>query len=372
MLEERFPIERFEKPDKLEPWRKNAFAAFLALPLPSPKDEKWRYTDLAKTDFSTIRKIRKLSVKARMENVQETEGAVVFEKPYDKLDAFAQAFGEIRTFQVEKGKKARLDVEVEPEGSGAVLQTVHVGKGATLDVFVHYHGGRRDLFVEKSVFFVEEGGTVRYHAVQRFGPEVLSFAEKEFHLGKDAVGGNFHADSGATLSRTVLRHHFDGNGSSQSENKSAYFCKKGQHVDLTTEALHHAVGTKSDILVKGVLGEGGSSVYRGVIRIDKKASGTDSYLQDRVIHLGQNALSHSVPSLFIDNNDVSASHGASVAKISPDALFYLRSRGLSRKKAEKLVVDGFLEEVLSALPEERLNKLLRKDWEEKTGEPHGR
>lgn len=369
MLEKIFPQSEFDRRfPKAPAWRQDAFKAFQKLPLPSPKEEAWRYTDLNGVDFPdfTASKDVKPAVKAENAHVAKADADERFGPDSDKMEAWTLAFGNAIEIDVEPGKSARLESNVHLEHSGALLQIVRIGAGAHLDFFEHYTSAPSGiLFGQHTVFDVAENARLRYFAAQRFGNRTRSFAHKEFRLSEDAQLTCWHADVGARMSRTAVSHRFKGRNASAPEHSAVFFGSGNQHFDLSTVALHQGVGTQSNILVKGALKDKASSVYRGRIQIDANARQTDSYLQDRVLHLNKGVKSNSIPSLFIDNNDVKASHGATVSRLNDDSLFYLRSRGLSRPKAEELIVQGFLADVVRRLPHEGLKKSLINDIERK-------
>ncbi|GEM_PF-3117856 len=363
--------QRFPKPPA---WRAEAFERFQTLPLPTSKEEAWRYTDLLSLDFSPLEPVDDVKPHFKGENVQiHAPDDEDFCSVADKISAWTRAVGNAVEIDVPAGARARLESTISLQKSGALLQTIHVGAGADLDFFEHYTaapgnadaGNATVMFGQKTIFHVAENATLRYFAVQRFGPNTLSFAEKEFHLADNTKLTCFHADMGSRLSRTVVDHHFDGNHAQAPEHTAVFFGSDHQHFDLSTHALHHGTDSKSDIVVKGALKDTASCVYHGLIRIDKDARQTDSYLQDRVLHLNKGVKSNSIPSLFIDNNDVKASHGATVSKLNDESLFYLRSRGLSRTNAEKLAVEGFLNELVQRLPHESLRQQLQNDLQNK-------
>lgn len=369
MLEQKFTQAEFTRRFKQPPaWRQEAVHAFQRLPLPSPKNESWRYTDLNGVDFTGIEPLAKTKPVFKEENVQiqtidadDSFGTA----PPDKLSAWTQAFGDAVQISVPAGQKARLESTLKLSKSGATLQSVHVGAGSQLDFFEHYTSADTSLlFGQKTVFHIGQNACLRYYAVQRLGMQTLCFAEREFHLAEQSRANCFNADFGSALSRTTFEHHFDGN-SSKSNVEAVFFSNSSQHFDLTTRAMHYGQGTQSTVRVKGVLKDKASSVYRGLIRIDSTARKTDSFLQNRVLHLNSGVKSNTVPSLFIDNNDVKASHSAAVSKLNDDSLFYMRSRGLNKAKAKELVVQGFLDDVVQKLPHEGLLKKIHHDIETK-------
>jgi Fe-S cluster assembly protein SufD len=91
-------------------------------------------------------------------------------------------------------------------------------------------------------------------------------------------------------------------------------------------------------------------VFRGIIRVWPGAQQTDAYQTNRNLLLSPEARADSLPNLEIQADDVKCSHGATVGQLDQESLFYLMSRGLTRSQAERLVVLGFLGEVLSRLP----------------------
>ncbi len=133
-----------------------------------------------------------------------------------------------------------------------------------------------------------------------------------------------------------------------------YKLGKGEHLDLTTIATHNAPHTTCNTAVRGVLQDDSSSMYVGKIIINKKAQQTNSYLDDKVLMVGENAKNTSKPVLEIEADDVKASHGATTGKISPEQIYYLQTRGLSEGEAEKLIVEGFFGSLLSKVKDEKI------------------
>jgi len=129
-----------------------------------------------------------------------------------------------------------------------------------------------------------------------------------------------------------------------------YFGDTNQHFDFNTSQDHVAPNTASDLLYKGALDGASRSVFRGIIRVHPKAQRTDAYQTNRNLLLSGKARADSLPNLEIEADDVKCSHGATVGELDAEAKFYLMSRGLDRITAERLVVLGFLGEVLAKLP----------------------
>lgn len=108
----------------------------------------------------------------------------------------------------------------------------------------------------------------------------------------------------------------------------------------------HKVGdTKCRVEVKGTVSNGARVKVKGTVKIDEGASGSDSFLAMKLLMLDDRSSAIAEPELEIENNEVKASHSASVGKIDEEQLFYLESRGVEKRDAENLIIKGFLGEV---------------------------
>lgn len=163
------------------------------------------------------------------------------------------------------------------------------------------------------------------------------------HVGRKAVVHNSCIYlAGAQV---VVRNSLEGDGA-QAYDLHAFIGRRDESFRLDAVLRHAAHGTKGDILVKGVVKESASANLGGMIRIEKKGAGAESFLAEHVLLLGPNAKARADPALEIENNDVSSRHAASVSRIDDEKIFYLMSRGLAEEVARNLIVAGFLESVI--------------------------
>ncbi len=119
---------------------------------------------------------------------------------------------------------------------------------------------------------------------------------------------------------------------------------------LHTNIYHQAPKTKSRVHIRGVLHGHAKFDNEGLINIAKGARGADGFFTAKVL-LFDEAKGRSIPSLEIDENEVKAGHAATTGQVDRAMLFYLQSRGLSEKEAERLIVSGFFEPIIAQLPE---------------------
>src|SRR4029079_14262608 len=109
---------------------------------------------------------------------------------------------------------------------------------------------------------------------------------------------------------------------------------------------HIAPNTTSDFAFKGALRDEATTVWRGMIRVEREAQQTNAYQENRNLLLSHDAHADSIPGLEILANDVCCTHGATLGQVDRDQLFYLMSRGLSRSAAERPLVRGLIHGVL--------------------------
>jgi Fe-S cluster assembly protein SufD len=123
-----------------------------------------------------------------------------------------------------------------------------------------------------------------------------------------------------------------------------------QQFDHHTFQEHVAPQCKSDLLFKVVLMDRASSIYRGLIKVHKNAQGTDAYQANRNLLLSPKAKADSMPLLEIEANEVRCTHGATIGRVDELQLFYLMSRGISRRQAEKSSLMVFFVPSLTKCP----------------------
>ena len=241
-------------------------------------------------------------------------------------------------------------------GSGAAVlphSLVIAGKGSRfqyVDEFLRNSRDETSLASGSSEVFLEEGSDVGYVALQHWSINTWQFANQRFHLGRDARLKMVDVGLGGRLARLRVEAILDGPGSS-ADLKGLFFGTGEQAFDFRTLQDHVGPHTTSDLLFKGALRDRAKSVYVGVVRVEPEARGSSSNQANRNLLLSEKAKATSEPILEILNNDIlRCSHGATVGPVDPEHLFYLESRGIPRPIAERMLVQGFLGEILDRLP----------------------
>jgi Fe-S cluster assembly protein SufD len=247
-----------------------------------------------------------------------------------------------------------LLVEVHATAAGTASfphVVLRVGENAFARVLVVYRSaeGARLLMVPRVDVEVADGGNLKYLSVQSLDHAASSVIHQRVRLGRDATSRIGEVGLGAKLGRLDLGVDLVGSGSS-SEVVGLYFGEGDQTLDYRMLINHEGKSTTSDVFLKGAVEDDAESVFTGLLRIEKDAARTSTFETNRNLVLSENAKAQSVPNLEILCNDVICGHASSVGPLEPEYLYYLQSRGLSRQRAERLLIRGFFQEVVDRLP----------------------
>jgi Fe-S cluster assembly protein SufD len=138
-----------------------------------------------------------------------------------------------------------------------------------------------------------------------------------------------------------------------------FISSKTNQISLHTLQHHEARDTTSNLLVKTVLKDTSHFSYDGAIRVEYSGQKTDAYQRNENLMLSDTAVAKSKPSLEILANDVRCTHGATVGNVNTDQLFYMKSRGIDEKTGTTLIVEGFLQEAISKIPDEAIQQQVK-------------
>ena len=233
---------------------------------------------------------------------------------------------------------------------------IALGAGAQASVIEEYvsHGEPGvGVNVGATEITVGQGASLHLATFQRWGGNVHHFGTERVRVGRDARFHWTYTALGGKLTKLDLEMHLDGEGS-EAKFSGCYFGNAGQHFDFHTFQNHNVGHSVSDLLFKGALRDRARMVYQGLIKVHKDAQRSDAYQANRNLLLSNKARADSIPSLEIEANDVRCTHGATVGQVDEEQLFYLRSRGLPRHDAERMIIQGFFEPVLERIPAESL------------------
>ena len=400
------------EPEWLQAARLAAFQAYADAPLPTTRDEDWRYTDIAR-----LLKLDALGFADEAAPVTAVDGLpaglrAVAEESGDTLARLAQVDASVVLREVPEALTAQgvvisslesatrehpelvqkwLGTAVTAEdGKFAAMNAafwtgglfVYVPRGVKVEVPVRSYRwmtaagastfGRTLVIAERDAevvivdevasadlggqslsnsaaeLFAEDGAKVTYVSVQRWGRGVLHLSTDRLVAGRDARITTLYTTLGGDVSRADVKCRLQAPGS-HVDMLGVYVGQGEQHFDHETLQDHIAAHASSNLLFKGALDDRSRSVFRGLIRVHPKAQRTDAYQTNRNLILSQGARADSLPNLEIQADDVRCSHAATIGQLDEEEIFYLLSRGIPKAEAVRLVVFGFFAEVLDQL-----------------------
>ena len=239
------------------------------------------------------------------------------------------------------------------EGASAVLIDEYgsapnaAGNGASPRVIAH---AVTEANIGKNAQF-------QYVNVQNWGHRTRSHYTQKMHVGRDGQAVSVGMALGGLYNKADVRTELRG-ANAYSEMIGVMFGDAGQHFDNHTEHVHVHGHTYSDLDFKVVLEDRARSAYTGLIRIEKDAANSEAYQENRNLLLDKECRAESIPELEILNEDVRCTHGATVGPIDEEQIFYLMTRGLARREAERAIVEGFFAPVLDRIDDKSMHERL--------------
>ena len=240
----------------------------------------------------------------------------------------------------------------------AAHTVVEVADGATATLILQNSGPAH--LSENVEFLLGANADLTVVSVQEWDDDALHAAA---HFAKLADGARLKHVA-VTLGGGVVRlnpsAHLVG-ARSEAELFGAYFADASQHLEQQVYVHHDGPETRSRVTYKGALqGQGARTVWIGDVLIGPKAVGTDTYEQNRNLVLTDGARADSVPNLEIETGDiVGAGHASATGRFDDEQLFYLQSRGIPEDEARRLVVRGFLFEIVQQIDSPALQEHLQ-------------
>lgn len=273
--------------------------------------------------------------------------------PEDRAAANAWSHFE-KALYVNVSGEHREAITLDRRGFGTEARAAHTVIEAaprSNAVVILKHTGPAHL-TENVEVVVGEGAQLTLVSVQQWDEGAIHLSSHFAQVGRDASLKHIVVSLGGGIVRVNPTIHLDSEGGN-GEALGAYFADAGQHLEHQVYMDHNAPHTRSRVTYKGALrGEGAHTVWIGDVLIRNSASGTDSYEQNRNLVLSEGTRADSIPNLEIETGDIAgAGHASATGRFDDEHLFYLQSRGISEEEARRLVVRGFLLEVIQQIGE---------------------
>lgn len=390
-----------------------AWETFESLPLPHRKDQAWRFTTLGKLDIGEFTPAKPVppaeadALIARSKGNDRVAGTMIFVNDkvvhravlnpeleakgviFAPLEADLSAhhdiilryflandaalgsrkFHALHSAHIRSGcfiyvpKGVQVDLPIEAfhwiSGAGAAIfpHTLLIAEEGSSITLVDYldsaDRSQPGFTCGVSDLHVGPGAKVTYLASQNWGEQVNSIKINTASVDRDGHLTSLHVNLGGRYSRLESLNKLTGAGA-RSDMLSATVATATQEFDQRTLQDHLAPHTFSDLLYKNSLSDKSKTIFSGLIRVAPAAQYTDAYQKVRNLMLSDDAEADSMPGLEILADEVRCTHGATSGHVDDAELFYLESRGIPRLKAQQLITEGFLTEILERLGNEHV------------------
>ena len=382
---ERLSVGRGE-PEWLKEHRLVALERYLATSAPSGQEEEWRrfpLKDLPRARLADVVDTKhppseygsvplsashhglifdRLQVVAREhpERVRPwltSGGGVASHRAFQALSDALFAHGS--TFlSVPAGLHVELPLEVHKRwsagGEPIVFRTIVVAEAnssVTLVEELSSESGGPRVAIPSLEIHAAPGAHVRYVGIHRFAEDVWEIGQQHAVSARDSVLAAFNVLVGSARTKLGVSSEIRGDGA-EVKLFGLVAAHDRQLIDVNTFQRLDGKASTSDSLYLSALYDHAKAVNYGVIRVEPTSSGTGSYQECRNMLLSDKAGADPIPVLEILTNDVArCGHGATAGALDPDEMFYIMTRGLPRRDAEQLLVRGFYQRVVAAIPE---------------------
>jgi Fe-S cluster assembly protein SufD len=402
------PVESREFPDWFRDQQRAAWQQFEALPKPTRKDQAWRFSNVALLDLTPFKFADALGDDGRAAILEQSRGLnevaarLIFagdelvhrDVISDQLKKRGVIFQSLERAMVEHTELFRKHFMSQPARLGsarfAALHQALVSSGTfiyvprgveielPIEIFHWLYGENASVFPHlllvtdelAKVTVIEHfrsvnehapgfacgvndlvagpGAKVTYVCAQNWGDNVIALQMNSTTVDHDASALSLNLNLGSRYSRFESLSRLIGEGG-RSDLLAVSVAKNQQEFDARTLQDHISPHTASDLLYKNALDDRARSIFGGLIRVEPHAHFADAYQKVRNLLLSDDAEANSMPGLEILADNVRCTHGATSGQIEEDQLFYLRSRGIPTKIGQRLLVTGFLDEVIQRL-----------------------
>lgn len=296
------------------------------------------------------------NVKEKMSSLLEGEFAFQMSDAQDKNQYLLEVEGEINSplliHNVYSGDKAK-HVSAHIHVVAKKFSKCHIAQ-------THFSRGALENFANISAsFYVEDGAKLAHTKIQALNNESSSVQNIRAYVCRDGHFESITVDVGGKLARNNISVKLDAEGANASAH--GLYAIAGEQQADTNSLIRHAKGhTESSQLYKAIMADKAYGIFSGLIRMDKDAQLCNSEQLNKNLLLSKGAHAQSRPQLEIFADDVKASHGSTTGQLSEEELFYFQARGVSKEKAQKLLAQAFLNDVLLKIEDTHIRSLAQR------------
>ena len=328
--------------------RERAFALYSSAGFPTPKNEDWKYTNVAPIAHEQWRVedvgIEGSTLDAEFETLGNKFG-------YDRngFTALNSALGRYVCLRIPKETSLEAPIEFNfaaADGAAIFPHVLLIAEAGSKATIVESYAGPAKSFTNAAVqIAIGDNANLTHYRVQKESPSAFHVGTTEVTIGRGGVYNSTNINLGGAISRHDIDVKFAAEGG-EAFVDGLYMLNGTQHAD-THSVIDHAVpNCVSHQSYKGVLNDRSRGVFNGKVFVREDAHGTDAQQSNKNLLLSDQARVDTKPQLEIFNDDVKCSHGATVGQLEEEELFYLLTRGLPDSLARNLLTYGFAEEII--------------------------
>lgn len=304
--------------------------------LPTRKTENWKYTAgaLARLDIGTPAR----------QNVEVVGESSRVKHPFLASNLTSKVEQEVITFSRSENKTITFDAPTSRPSDVQIRRyQITAKKHSSAELTINYT--TTEYLNVVFLIDVEEGANLRIKTTQALNAEACLIVHTVIKQGKDSAVKIVQQDQGGKLVRHDYQVKLQGKGA-EFEARGLYWPKQDQHMDTHLLVEHIAPHCKSKQFYRGVVEDNGHAVFSTAVKVHEGAAHSVSSQLNNNLLLSPKAEVDTLPILEIYHDDVICNHGATVGQLDDEALFYLRSRGITLDEAKKLLLEAFVAEVL--------------------------
>jgi len=207
-------------------------------------------------------------------------------------------------------------------------------------------------------FDVQKNSILKNYKIDNNSNSNVKYYFNNINQDSNSVAEIFLLSSGSEFIKNEINCNLNGKYASAFVN-GVFILNETKHHEIKTNINHLIENTKSYQLIKGVLEDKSKAVYQGKIFVNSKAQKTDGYQLSKAVLLNENTEFNAKPELEIYADDVKCSHGSASGNLNEESIFYLKSRGLNYKEAKKLLINGFLLDVVEKITDFEIKNLMK-------------
>jgi len=346
----------------LKALREKAFAYFKEKGFPTPKEEDWKYTNLAPMAKESWITPTIMAEPAWWDNY----GDIVKRFNYKRngLTALNLAFAPfVFVGLIPKDKTCTEPGKYSFAAANGMMMSPHtvvVAEPGSKSTIVETYATPGKGFINSVTrVIVGDNANITHYRVQKDSAEAFHYGYTEVTLGRGSRYDSTNINLGGSLSRHDIDLKFTAEGA-EAFVDGLYMLNGSQHADTHSVIDHLVPNCTSHQTYKGVLNDKSRAVFNGKVFVRENAHGTDAQQSNKNLLLSNDARVDTKPQLEIFNDDVKCSHGATVGQSEEEELFYHLTRGLPEPLARNLLTYGFAEEIINKISVDEIKAVLDK------------